>query len=105
MQPSRRKLALRLLLAALLLVGQFGAQVHAYAHATNPAPVDPSSLHTQACNLCSSFAPLLSAVGSSACAFVVDAGGEVRAQRAHGPLALLQRPVLAFRSRAPPVLF
>lgn len=104
MHRSSRKLAFRLLLAAALLLGQFGAQAHAYAHATGNQPVDLSSLHTQACNLCPSFAPLLSAVGSSACAPVVALGGELRSLGAQASGADSHRPLLAFRSRAPPVL-
>lgn len=102
MSGSNRKLFWRLLLALMLLVGQAGAQIHAYAHITSDKPADSTGLHTQPCNDCLSFAPLQSAVGASPAVVPVDpdAATPFPGQLA-GPV-FTQLRVAGFRSRAPP---
>jgi hypothetical protein len=98
---TNRKILWRLLLAALLLVGQAGAQLHAYAHVAS-GQIDPAGLDNQPCTDCLSFAPLHSAVGASPCVPPVDpdAATPFPGQVA-GPVVVEVR-VHGFRSRAPP---
>lgn len=91
------------LLALLLLLAQFGAQLHVLAH--SGAPTDPPGVpahHTQLCGECASFAPLLALQGGPAAlpgvvpAAVVDIAATAATEPGQLPL------YRAFRSRAPP---
>jgi hypothetical protein len=91
-------------LALVLLLAQFGAQLHVLAH--SGTRTDPPSLpghHTQLCGECASFAPLLALQGGPvalpgiAPAAVVDIAATAATEP--GELAHFR----AFRSRAPPV--
>ena len=91
------------LLALLLLLAQFGAQLHAVAH--SGAQTDPPGVpghHTQLCGECASFAPLLALQGGPIAlpGIVPAAVADIAATAAIEPGAV---PLLrAFRSRAPP---
>ena len=99
---SRRLNLLARLLSLALLLGQLGAEAHAYSHLLNDADGLPST--TQNCRACLSNAPLLSAVGSSPAAFVV-ARLEGEAFVPSDPVHAAQGPALrAFQSRAPPAI-
>jgi hypothetical protein len=90
----------RVLLVLALLIARGGAVTHAYAHLAN----DPTNLPTQTCDECLSFAPLLSAVGSTSNAILIehrDADSPVSLAAAR--IACVSRPA-PFQSRAPPSL-
>lgn len=99
---SRRLSLIARLLSLALLLGQLGAEAHAYSHLLDDTDGLPST--TQNCRACLSNAPLLSAVGSSPFAFVV-ARLEGEAWYPSGSIADPQCPThRAFNSRAPPAL-
>ena len=90
----------------LLLVGQFGAQWHSYAHAAGGSREARSqpvlSVAHGDCADCLGFAPLLAAAGT-------PAAMPPLASRLHASTPAVRRaslldngPNLAFRSRAPP---
>ena len=89
-------------LSLALLVGQLGAEAHAYSHLSDDTQGLPET--TQSCRACLSFAPLLSAVGGSSSEFLAhDCTAEnyfpvddIRVPESHS------RP--AFQSRTPPTL-
>jgi hypothetical protein len=90
------------LLSLALLVGQLGAEAHAYSHLSDDSKGLPDT--AQSCRACLSFAPLASAVGSSASAFIVD-------HCAAEPFVPLDENLIptgpsyrAFQPRAPPAL-
>jgi len=97
------RLRLALLVAAALLIAQFGAQAHAYSHLrAHPAPTSQPDVRTGSCSDCLSFAPLLGTAGHP---------DTWRAPSVHAatdmPVADTTSPILrasfhAFRSRAPP---
>lgn len=99
---SRRIGLIARVLSLALLVGQLGAEAHAYSHLSDDSKGLPDT--AQSCRACLSFAPLLSAVGGSQAAFVLDpcaADTFVAAdaiQIPHGPSHR------AFQPRAPPAL-
>ncbi len=106
MSRLNRKIAWRLVLALALMVGQAGAQVHAYAHlASDSRPVAPAGLHTQPCNQCLSFAPLLSAVGPASNVLSFDWGEALTPVRPIAVASRVQPRLHGFQSRAPPALF
>lgn len=89
-------------LALALLIGQLGAEAHAYSHLAD----DPHGLSgaAQNCRVCLSFAPLSSAVGGSPSVLVVDpcaADTFIPLDEILIPNSPSHR---AFQSRAPPVL-
>ena len=99
---SRRLGLIARVLSLALLIGQLGAEAHAYSHLTD----DPHGLPdtAQSCRVCLSFAPLLSAVGGSQYEFVLDPC----AAETFVPLDEILIPNSpshrAFQSRAPPAL-
>jgi len=99
---SRRLSLIARLLSLALLVGQLGAQAHAYSHVSDESDGLPST--TQSCRACLSGAPLLAAVGSAPTAFIV-ARCETEAFLPVEPALVAQGPAhRAFQSRAPPAL-
>ncbi len=100
---SRRRLSLiARLLSLALLIGQLGAETHAYTHLLDDTDGLPST--AQNCRACLSGAPLLSAVGSSPASFIV-ARCEAEAYRPLDSVVVAQGPARrAFQSRAPPAL-
>jgi hypothetical protein len=90
----------------MLLVAQFGAQLHTYAHRDAGAPGTPCQtmlVSHGACSDCLAYAPLLLTAGTPArwphfC-------GQARASApAHFSGTPVDPPsILAFRSRAPPI--
>jgi hypothetical protein len=100
----RRRLSLiARVLSLALLVGQLGAEAHAYSHLSDDSKGWPGT--SQSCRACLSFAPVQAAVGGSPKAFVAaPCTGE-----SYVPLdetLVLHAPShRAFQSRAPPVLF
>jgi hypothetical protein len=91
------------LLSLALLFGQWGAEAHAYSHLSDASKGLPDT--AQSCRACLSFAPLHSAVGTSACAFSVHQC----ATDDFVSLDEIQVPnspsLRAYQSRAPPALF
>jgi hypothetical protein len=89
-------------LSLALLIGQLGAEAHAYSHLSDDSKGLPGT--SQSCRACLSFAPVQAAVGGSSAAFVVAPCA--------GELYVLPEEILvpnspsrrAFQSRAPPVL-
>jgi len=99
---SRRLNLIARLLSLALLVGQLGAEAHAYSHLSDDTDSLPNT--TQNCRACLSGAPLQSVVGSSpptlilarceAETFLPQVAVDVPRSPAHR----------AFQSRAPPAL-
>ncbi len=101
--PIRRLRLIARTLALALLIGQMGAQAHAWSHIGDDQQGLPDT--SQGCRTCVSFAPLLSAVGGTQAAVPVQpqaAESFVLAQAIEIPDCPARR---AFQSRAPPVLF
>ena len=100
---SKRRLSLiARLLSLALLVGQLGAETHAYTHLLDDTDGLPST--TQNCRACLSSASLQSAVGSSPTTFIV-ARFEAEAFVPLDPIVVVQGSAhRAFQSRAPPAL-
>lgn len=99
---SRRLSVIARLLSLALLVGQLGAEAHAYSHLQDDTDGLPST--AQNCRACLSNAPLASAMGSSPSAFIV-------ARSKSGTFLPLDSVIVAqgpahraFQSRAPPEL-
>ncbi len=94
----------RVLLALLmLLAGQFGAQVHTYAHEGTAVAAHQKVVDAHLpCKDCLAYAPLLATAGAPAS---IATPGErvagIRLSRTQAPAAAA-RLQLAFRSRAPP---
>lgn len=99
---SRRLSLIARLLSLALLLGQLGAETHAYSHLLDDTDGLPST--TQNCRACLSSAPLQSAVGSAPVAFTVarlEGGDPLPAES----VPVFQSPThRAFQSRAPPAL-
>ena len=99
---SRRLSLIARLLSLALLLGQLGAEAHAYSHLLDDADGLPST--TQNCRACLSGAPLLSAVGSSPTSFVV-ARCEADSFLPPDTVVVARGPAhRAFQSRAPPAI-
>jgi hypothetical protein len=100
---SRRRFGLIARVMSLaLLIGQLGAEAHAYSHLSDHSKGLPDTV--QSCRACLSFAPVQSAVGGGSSAFVVaECAPEIFAA-----LDAIQLPLgpphRAFQSRAPPTL-
>ena len=94
---------LLLLAAVAMLVGQLGAQAHAYSHSGSPsAPSDQLHTHHDLCQECLAFTPLLAGAGGlDHTMSFADAKALWQASSAGASLISLEL-VLAFRSRAPP---
>lgn len=97
----RLKLIARVLSLALL-VGQFGAEAHAYSHLADDSKGLPGA--SQSCRACLSFAPVQAAVGGSPTVLVMAPC----VAESFAPLDEILVPDSpsrrAFQSRAPPVL-
>lgn len=97
----RLKLIARVLSLALL-VGQFGAEAHAYSHLADDSKGLPGA--SQSCRACLSFAPVQAAVGGSPAVLVMAPC----VAESFAPLDEILVPDSpsrrAFQSRAPPVL-
>ena len=99
---SRRLSLIARLLSLALLLGQLGAEAHAYSHLSDDTDSLPST--AQNCRACLSGAPLHSAVGSSPTSFIV-ARSEAEAFVPLDSIVVVQGPAhRAFQSRAPPAL-
>lgn len=108
MAPILHKSAVPRVLATLLLllVGQFGAQWHSYAHGeagAHEVQRAPALISHGACSDCLSFSPLLSATSAPAAL-----PSRILPLMADAPVALTASLpghgiTLAFRSRAPPL--
>jgi hypothetical protein len=88
------------LLSLALLFGQLGAEAHAYSHLSDDAKGLPDT--AQSCRACLSFAPLASAVGSSASAFIVHQCAAETLVPFDEILVPIGPSHRAFQSRAPP---
>lgn len=99
---SRRLSLFARLLSLALLVGQLGAEAHAYSHLLDDTDGLPST--AQNCRACLSNAPLTNAVGSSPAPFIV-ARSEPETFLSLDPVIVAQGPAYrAFQPRAPPAL-
>lgn len=94
---QRRPLLALLALVALVL-GQSAALVHALKHEPGKGPAQ----HTTVCFECASYAPLAAPHGGTTAAVFVAAVATWVFLRSFDPASVTTRPVLAFRSRAPP---
>ncbi len=102
MLNSRRSSLIARVLSLALLVGQLGAEAHAYSHLSDDSKGLPDT--AQSCRACLSFAPLQSAVGSSTSVFVVhqcETDSFVLVDAIRIPGSPSHR---AFQARAPPAL-
>jgi hypothetical protein len=105
------KLTLRLrirwaaIAAAALLIAQMGAMAHAYSHAPQAGSVSAHQIPGthDFCSDCLNFAPLLSAAGAPVVPSLVLPQGCNAAPPPPLPLTVDLKPLLGFRSRAPPV--
>ena len=108
MMQIRLQFRIAVITAIALLIAQIGAMTHAYSHV---AQVAPPSAHQSLlnshdfCNDCLNFAPLLSAAGTPAALPVVVPQGRGFGLTAACRSLVNRRPLLAFRSRAPPVAY
>jgi len=97
------RLAIGIALSLALLLAQAGAFSHFYSHATTGE--DPTGLsggQNQVCAECLSFAPLLSAGGTSEQAVVGHAAVVERISPVQLNSSFITYRHVAFRSRAPP---
>jgi hypothetical protein len=101
----RFELRTALITAVALLIAQFGAMAHGYTHDSgierNSAHLSDTSSH-EICGDCLNFAPLLSAAGAPAALPYIAPQGRGAPLRTAARSLLARRPLLAFRSRAPP---
>jgi hypothetical protein len=100
-----RTFSLRLLLSLMLLIAQVGAVAHAYAHVSSGgdsfgAPIDT----VQLCGQCQSSLPLFAAAKGPDRIFEFDPADACSATPSRALSLIEARLVLAFRSRAPPIL-
>jgi hypothetical protein len=101
----RFELRAALITSVALLIAQFGAMAHAYTHglATERNGVHQSNPGShEFCGDCLNFAPLLSAAGAPAALPTIAPQGRSLPLRMTEKSLLAARPLLAFRSRAPP---
>jgi hypothetical protein len=101
----RLKLRFALIAAMALVIAQLGAMAHAYTHVPETRAVSAQQtspgVHDY-CSDCLNFAPLLGAAGAPAVLpFALPQGCCVAPQSQRDSL-LDRKPLLAFRSRAPP---
>jgi hypothetical protein len=102
----RFKFRIAVIAAAALLIAQLGAMTHAYSHMRDVAPVSShqsNSLNHDFCGDCLSFAPVLSAAGTPTALPFVEPQGRCVGVHVECRSLIDRTPVLAFRSRAPPV--
>jgi hypothetical protein len=100
---ERRRVFLAL---SLLLIAQFGAQLHTYAHdaAALATAHQAISVSHGVCDECLAYAPLLSATATAARMPRLPGPARFLAP-AHRLLSILDEgPILAYRSRAPPTV-
>jgi hypothetical protein len=101
----RFELRAALIIAVALLIAQFGAMAHAYTHGSgaerNGARQSNPGNH-EFCGDCLNFAPLLCAAGAPAALPIIAPQGRSAPLRVAARSLLADRPLLAFRSRAPP---
>jgi hypothetical protein len=93
--------------AIALFFAQLGAMNHAYSHLPRSVAAtaqQTNSASRDVCDDCLSFAPVLSAAGSSAALPLIEPPARITALRAVATSLVNRRPNLAFRSRAPPVI-
>lgn len=90
-------------LALILLVAQQGAQTHAYTHLNFSPDSFLHHSHAAPCAECSTFAPLLAAIGSAP--YALAAALLDQSSVCSDPARVGQRAQLcrAYRSRAPPI--
>lgn len=102
MLTRRRIRVIARLLSLALLIGQLGAEAHAYSHLTD----DPHGLPdtAQSCRACLSFAPLLNAVSGSHSVLVRNPGVTETFVPIAEVLIRHSPSHRAFHSRAPPAL-
>jgi hypothetical protein len=103
----RFELRAALITVVALLIAQFGAMTHAYAHTSDitPTPAHQSTLGSHdLCSDCLSFAPLLSAAGTPAALPCIEPQGRSFGVHAECRSLVDRPPHLAFRSRAPPAV-
>jgi len=100
---SRRVRLIARLLSLALLFGQLGAEAHAYSHLSDASKGLPDT--AQSCRACLSFAPLHSAVGTSASVFVVHQCATDDFVPLDEILVPNSPSLRAYQSRAPPALF
>jgi hypothetical protein len=90
------------LLSLALLIGQLGAEAHAYSHLSDDSKGLPGT--SQSCRACLSFAPVQAAVGGSPTVLVMAPC----VAESFAPLDEILVPNStsrrAFQSRAPPIL-
>jgi hypothetical protein len=104
---NRHRIDFRIaLIAALaLIVAQMGAMAHAYTHVPKVSQTSiqiPSPTDHQVCGECLNFAPLLAAAGAPTIPVFIEAPARGPVATAQPASRLSARPLLAFRSRAPP---
>jgi hypothetical protein len=101
----RLKLRFALIAAMALVIAQLGAMAHAYTHVPETRAVSAQQTSPGVhdfCSDCLNFAPLLAAAGApAALPFALPQGCCVEPQTQRDSL-LDRKPLLAFRSRAPP---
>jgi hypothetical protein len=101
----RHKLRFAVIAAIALVIAQLGAMAHAYTHVPEARAVSAQQTSTNVhdfCSDCLNFAPLLAAAGApDALPFALPQGCRVAPQSQCDSLLDL-KPLLAFRSRAPP---
>lgn len=108
METLRRHFVLRIavITAVALLFAQLGAMTHAYSHrgaADAPSAHQSTGGGHEICGDCLNYAPLLSAAGTPVPFDFVAPRDSSTAFRAEPVSRPGSQPLLAFRSRAPPV--
>jgi hypothetical protein len=105
--PHGVALRLAFMAALALLIAQFGAVSHSYAHdiaAGAPTAQRSALANHDPCTDCLAFAPLLAAAGASGSLLSIEPPGRGLAARPTAGSPLESSLSLAFRSRAPPAV-
>jgi hypothetical protein len=98
-------LRIALFAALALIVAQMGAMAHAYTHVPQASQIAgqlPTPADHQVCGECLNFAPLLAAAGAATLPLYVEPPARGPVTTAQPASRLSCKPLLAFRSRAPP---